>query len=90
MAEETEPRDEPAPVHDYVCSVCGASFTVTDAPEDAVAETDDPAAAAADAGAVECPACGSVLVREGWESRLRNAAGRKPPRPIEEMRDCVG
>ena len=61
-------------VHDYVCSVCKEWFSVTD-PAD-------------DAGLV-CPACGSGLVREYWESRVRNAA-KNPPRPIEEMRDCVG
>jgi len=61
-------------VHDYVCSVCKEWFSVTDPPDDV-----PPA----------CPACGSGLVHEHWESRVRNAA-KHPPRPIEEMRDCVG
>ena len=62
-------------VHDYNCTRCRESFTVAD-PID-----DEP---------VLCPACGSDAVHEGWESRVRNARGRKPPRPIEEMRDRVG
>ncbi len=61
--------------HDYICSVCAASFSREDSP---------------DAAPVVCPGCGSPLVREGWESRLRNAAGKGPPRPIQEMRDKVG
>ena len=60
-------------LHDYTCSACGESFSVGD-PRD-----DTP---------VVCPACGSSLVRELWESRLRNSPG--PPKPIEELRDCVG
>ena len=61
-------------VHDYVCSVCDERFSVTDPPDDAPPV---------------CPACGSGPVRESWESRFRNAP-KTPPRPIEEMRDCVG
>jgi hypothetical protein len=79
-----DPRRE-ARVHDYVCSVCARTFSVTERAEDSAAEGERVKAAA-----VVCPSCGSPLVREGWESRLRNAAGRKPPRPIEEMRDSVG
>lgn len=66
-------------VHDYVCSVCAERFSVTD-PPDGVPPDDVPPA---------CPACGSDRVRELWESRLRNAP-KTLPRPIEEMRDCVG
>jgi len=61
-------------VHDFVCSVCEEWFSVADPPDDV------PQA---------CPACGSGLVRELWESRFRNAP-KTLPRPIEEMRDCVG
>jgi len=62
-------------VHDFVCSVCGEAFSLTEPPDDEAREDER-----------ACPACGSALVRERWESRLRNAA----PRPIEELRDCVG
>ena len=62
-------------VHDYVCSVCNETFSRTTTAEDE---------------AVTCPACGSPLVRESWESRLRNADDSLTPRWIEEMRDCVG
>jgi hypothetical protein len=75
-----EDTDRSPKVHDFVCSVCGDTFSVSEAVEDATFER----------AAIVCPACGSPLVREGWESRLRNAAGRRPPRPIEEMRDSVG
>lgn len=61
--------------HDYICTRCGEAFAVTD-PVD-----DEP---------VLCPACGSELVRESWESRVRSARGRKPPRPLEELRDAPG
>lgn len=61
-------------VHDYVCSVCEGRFSVTDPPDDV---------------SPVCPACSSSLVRELWESRFRNAP-KTLPRPIEEMRDCVG
>ena len=76
---DTGPRGPEMAVHDYICSVCGEWFSVTDPPDD------DPA----DDARLVCPACGSGLVREHWESRVRNAA-KTPPRPIEEMRDCVG
>lgn len=66
-------------VHDYICSVCKERFSVTALPDDAPPDEAPPA----------CQACGSGPVRELWESRLRNAL-KTPPRPIEEMRDCVG
>jgi hypothetical protein len=53
-------------------------------------EEDRPTGARAEDAAVVCPACGSPLVRESWESCLRNAVGRGSSRIIEEMRDRVG
>jgi DNA-directed RNA polymerase subunit RPC12/RpoP len=72
-------------VHDYLCSVCADRFSVTEAEDE-----ERPEGTGTEGAAIVCPACGSPLVRETWESSLRNAADRGSSRVIEEMRDRVG
>jgi len=75
---DTDVTEETLPRRDYRCLDCDFAFSTGVAPGGAAA--DDP---------VVCPACGSVRVREHWESRVRNA-GETPPGRFEELRDRPG
>lgn len=65
------PPDEP--VHDLVCLTCGERYEVS------------AVRAVADDQKV-CPACGSAVARETFESYLRNAKGTV--RPYDPEVDC--